>query len=72
MTVIRVIPAEPLPNNGRYQILDSGRTLRISHVQMSDSDVYVCRAESAAGRMEAQADLQIIAQCEAPIALVFI
>ncbi|XP_053395477.1 peroxidasin-like isoform X2 [Mercenaria mercenaria] len=50
---------DPLPNNGRFQILDSGRTLRITRIETSDRDVYVCRAESAAGRMEAQAELQV-------------
>lgn len=52
----------PLPNNGRYEILDSGRTLRITRVQSSDNGVYVCRAESAAGRMEAEAELQVSSQ----------
>ncbi|XP_052775467.1 peroxidasin homolog isoform X2 [Mya arenaria] len=50
---------QPIPNNGRFSILDSGRTLRITQVERSDRDVYVCRAESAAGRMEAQALLEV-------------
>ncbi|XP_052240639.1 peroxidasin homolog [Dreissena polymorpha] len=53
---------DPIPNNGRFTILDSGRTLRISRVEAADRDVYVCRAESAAGRMEAQAELQVSSQ----------
>ena len=53
---------EPIPNNGRFSILDTGRTLRITHVTHADRDVYVCRAESAAGRMEAQAELEVASQ----------
>lgn len=52
----------PLPNNGRFEILDSGRTLRISQVSRADRDVYTCRAESAAGRMEASAELLILSE----------
>ena len=50
---------DPIPNNGRFDIRDSGRTLRITRIQPADSDVYVCRAESAAGRMEAEAELRV-------------
>ena len=52
----------PMPNNGRFQILDSGRTLRISHVTRADRDVYTCSAESAAGRMQATAELLILSE----------
>lgn len=52
----------PMPNNGRFQILDSGRTLRISQVTRSDRDIYTCSAESAAGRMEATAELNILSE----------
>ena len=51
-----------MPNNGRFQILDSGRTLRISQVTRADRDTYTCSAESAAGRMQAFAELSILSE----------
>ncbi|KAG8447614.1 hypothetical protein GDO86_014935 [Hymenochirus boettgeri] len=42
----------PLSTANRYQILNEGKTLHISGVQVSDIDSYVCVAENSAGFAE--------------------
>ncbi|KAL5015945.1 hypothetical protein ScPMuIL_005534 [Solemya velum] len=53
---------EPLPNNGRFQILDAGATMRINHIEVQDRGVYSCLAESSAGSNVVRATLEVTPQ----------
>ncbi|XP_055887034.1 peroxidasin homolog [Biomphalaria glabrata] len=47
----------PLPNNGRFEILRNGETLRINSAVAADQGTYTCKAENAAGSVSANARL---------------
>lgn len=50
---------DPLPNNGRFEIIENAQVLRILRVRFSDRGLYICRAENTAGRRETTAELAI-------------
>lgn len=50
---------EPLPNNGRFEIIENAQVLRIIRVRFSDRGLYICRGENTAGRRETTAELAV-------------
>ncbi|XP_045626988.1 hemicentin-2 [Ursus americanus] len=51
---------QPIPETGRYRLLDKPRALHFPRIQEGDSGLYSCRAENQAGTAQRDFDLLVL------------